>query len=224
MPSNAAFIVSDSRVVYQEGTRSRSVIIGNTGDNASVIQAWIDSGSEGSQNSVAPFMISPPVIRLNRGERRALSIFYNGNPLPKDRESLFWLNLLELQPTPSNDEQENRLKVAVNLQLKLFYRPSSLTHEQDAILDKVSFQLLREGGSTFIAVENRSPFVVSFSRWDFLLEDGSERTLSNIDMTILPFSGRRYLLSDRKIPMVTWVRTQVIDDRGGTVLRRFNVK
>ncbi|QNP49463.1 fimbrial biogenesis chaperone [Diaphorobacter aerolatus] len=220
---HAAFVVGETRVVFAEGVRFKTLMVGNTGETATAIQAWIDSGSEGPHKSTAPFLVSPPVVLLKRGDRRLLNIFHNGSAMPADRESLFWLNLLEVPPVPQEGLEDNRLNVALNLQLKLLYRPASLVHDQRAILDKLSFHLRREGAATHIAAENRSPFVVSFARWDFVLADGGSKSLSQIDLTLLPFSGRVFPLTPDSAAVVTSVRAQVIGDRGEIIERTFPV-
>lgn len=52
---------------------------------------------------------------------------YTGEPLPADRESLFWMNVKAI---PSLDEKlanENTLQIAIQSRIKLFYRPSGLS-------------------------------------------------------------------------------------------------
>ena len=164
---NAAFVVSQTRVIYREGSRSQSMVVGNSGEANVAIQAWVDAGSEGPLHSAAPFVVNPPILLLKPGERQVLSVIHNASAMPQDRESLFWLNLLEVPQTPPHDAQDMRIHVAVNLQLKLLYRPAALIGDGKNLLDQVSFHATREGSSTYIAVENRSPFVASFARWDF---------------------------------------------------------
>lgn len=50
--------------------------------------------------------------------------------LPKDRESLFWLNVQEIPPVATNEES-NVLAVALNTQVKLIYRPKILAEKRE---------------------------------------------------------------------------------------------
>lgn len=54
-----------------------------------------------------------------------IRLIFTGKGLPKDRESLFLFNILEI---PSiNSDNENHLQIAVKSKLKLFYRTSELS-------------------------------------------------------------------------------------------------
>ncbi|MDI8993129.1 fimbria/pilus periplasmic chaperone, partial [Salmonella enterica subsp. enterica serovar Anatum] len=41
----------------------------------------------------APFMVTPPLFRLNGGQKNVLRIIRTGGNLPEDRESLYWLDI-----------------------------------------------------------------------------------------------------------------------------------
>ena len=49
----------------------------------------------------APFLITPPLFRMDAQKEQSLRIVYTHDQLPADRESLFWLNVLEVPPKPT---------------------------------------------------------------------------------------------------------------------------
>ncbi|SUV88436.1 chaperone protein [Bordetella pertussis] len=60
-----------------------------------------------------------------------MRIFFNGYPdgktLPSDRESVFWLNVLEVPPKATPEEGHGVLQLTIRSRLKLFYRPKGLS-------------------------------------------------------------------------------------------------
>ena len=64
-----------------------------------------------------------------------------GEGLPSDRESLFWLNIMEI---PLKVEDPNSVQFAIRQRLKLFYRPPALlggSAEAKAVADAVAARL-----------------------------------------------------------------------------------
>ncbi len=65
-----------------------------------MVQTWVDNGdanpAPGSVN--APFVSVPPLFSLAPQRMQGIRLIYNQSPLPKDRESVFWLNVYEIPP------------------------------------------------------------------------------------------------------------------------------
>ncbi|MGT2494589.1 fimbria/pilus periplasmic chaperone [Cupriavidus basilensis] len=105
-----------------------------------------------------------------------LRIVYTQEPLPADRETVFWLNVLEV---PSKKEgAENALLFAFRSRIKVFFRPVQLT-DVDAAPGKLAWKLVTvegqgPGGKTAkqlaVEVSNPTPYYVSFGRVDARLE------------------------------------------------------
>lgn len=55
------------------------------------------------------------------------------------------------------------MKVAVRVQLKVFYRPPNLKLKVDKLAELQQFTLVRQPGSLTLIVENRSPYFATFS-------------------------------------------------------------
>jgi chaperone protein EcpD len=69
-------------------------------------------------------------------KRAKLQVRFIGPSLPGDRESVFWINLLELQPKPAGklSATQNNVQFSTRTRLKLFYRPEKLAgRPQDAV-------------------------------------------------------------------------------------------
>jgi P pilus assembly chaperone PapD len=63
----------------------------------------------GGVSGKAPFIITPPLYRLDGGQKNIERIVMTGS-LPQEQESLFWLNIKAI---PSASKQMNSLQIAV---------------------------------------------------------------------------------------------------------------
>lgn len=97
------------------------------GKEPSMVQVWIDRGDPNSRADTAnaPFLVTPPLVRIDPNKGQAFRVVFTGAELPKDRESIFWFNLLDVPPLPK-DADANVMQVAYRSRIKLFYRPEGL--------------------------------------------------------------------------------------------------
>ncbi|EFA28624.1 Gram-negative pili assembly chaperone domain protein [Haemophilus influenzae HK1212] len=96
-------IITGTRVIYPAGQKNVIVKLENNDDSAALVQAWIDNGNPNAdpKYTKTPFVITPPVSRVEAKSGQSLRItFTGGEPLPEDRESLFYFNLLDIPPKP----------------------------------------------------------------------------------------------------------------------------
>ena len=152
------------------------------GAQPALVEAWIDSGDPASTPDTAkvPFLITPPLFRMNAGKGQSLRIVYTNQPLPADRESLFWLNVLEIPPKPTSGpgEAKNTLQFAVRSRLKLFFRPASLTGDPIAAPQQVTWKVVADGSAYALEAHNPTPYHVTFSKLS-LTVDGVVHALDN---------------------------------------------
>ena len=118
--ANAGVVIGGTRVIYDGGKKETSLSVTNPDSVPYLIQAWIDTQNGGIEK--APFIITPPLYRLDQGQQNVMRIVRAGN-VPDDKESLYWLNVKSI---PSAEKKENTLQVAVKTRIKLIYRPVAL--------------------------------------------------------------------------------------------------
>ncbi|HAC6679004.1 TPA_asm: molecular chaperone, partial [Salmonella enterica subsp. enterica serovar Eastbourne] len=164
-----------------------------------LIQSWVDGGQKSDRS---PFIVTPPLFRINPGEENILRIVRTGGFLPENRESVFWLNVKSIPAMDSRAPDENRLQLVVKSRLKLFYRPSGLKGDPETAYRKL--QLARHGST--LVMRNPTPyFVTLFS----LKVNGHEVR----DADLVPPEGQvSYRLASPPAGTVTW---QAINDYGG---------
>ncbi|HGH3373975.1 molecular chaperone [Kluyvera intermedia] len=178
--AQAGIVMGGTRVIYEEGKREASMSVTNA-DSAVpyLVQSWVDNYSA-TKNNAPPFIVTPPLFRLDPEQKNVLRINFTGATLPMDRESVFWLNVKSI--SPSNKDDANKLQVNIKSKFKIFYRPKNLPGDAEEAWQKLTFQTL---GSSLVA-HNPTPYFVSF----FSLSVGNEE-LDEPGM-IAPFSNKSW--------------------------------
>ncbi|WP_404765059.1 fimbrial biogenesis chaperone [Proteus terrae] len=158
---NAGIIISGTRVIYNENENEVTVKISNEGKVPVLIQNWIDTGDVDAkpENIQVPFVLTPPIFRIEPEKSQSLRISFTGaTTLPKDKESIYWLNVLKIPPN-ANTEIDNKLQIAYRSRIKLFYRPDVLKDKIGAINAAEGLQFSVSGNT--LKVINNAPYYVS---------------------------------------------------------------
>jgi chaperone protein EcpD len=166
--ANASVVIAGTRVVFPAANGEVTVRLSNEGSQPALIEAWIDDGDPHStpDSAKVPFLITPPLVRMNAGKGQSLRIVYTGQPLPNDRESLFWLNVLEIPPKPTSKpgEEQNTLQFAVRSRLKLFFRPAKLVGEPNIAAQQITWKVVVDGTGYALEAHNPTPYHITFSK------------------------------------------------------------
>lgn len=164
--ASAAIQITGTRVIYPAGEREVTVQLENNGPSPRLLQSWVDSGdaSQGAATSSAPFMITPPITRIEPGKGQSLRLMFTGGDVPGDRESVFWLNVLEVPPRPqAAREGENFMQFAVRTRIKIFYRPKGLAGDPVGSYGLLRWRLLKAGTGHAVECTNPTAYNVSFA-------------------------------------------------------------
>ncbi|RQR53133.1 molecular chaperone [Burkholderia sp. Bp9125] len=126
--AQASVTLSGTRVVFDGTEKEVTIQLANDGKLPALVQAWIDNGDARASPDVidVPFVVTPTIFRVEPGKGQTLRILHSGEPLPADKESLFWLNVLDVPPKASAKDDVNRLQFAFRTRVKLMYRPAKL--------------------------------------------------------------------------------------------------
>lgn len=157
---HAGVTVGGTRVIYDGGKRETTLSVRNGDKIPYLIQAWVDQdGIDGDKKGGAkpPFVVTPPLFRLDPTAENLMRIIRTGGNLPEDRESIFWMNVKSIPSAP--DTAKNVLQIAVKTRIKLFYRPTDLKAPTDETYKQLSFQ--RQGQQLLIT--NPTPYYLSFN-------------------------------------------------------------
>ncbi|CAB5715488.1 Chaperone protein focC precursor [Delftia tsuruhatensis] len=171
--AQASVVLSGTRIIFPASEKEATLQITNSGDLPAVVQAWLDKGDSTAslQNVSVPFVMTPSLFRMEPRKGQTLRIIHSGEPLPTDRESLFWLNVLDVPPKAQDEEDANSLQFAFRTRIKLIYRPKGL---QGTALDapaQLQWSLRTQAdGRLALQARNGTPFIVNLG--DIALESG----------------------------------------------------
>ena len=156
--AQASIVLGGTRIIYPANKSEVQIALKNKDPHTRyLVQSWVSYPDD----TKAPFVITPPVYKLQEKRQTLLHIIYTGDKktLPDDRESLFIANVKSVSAISPDMKEKNTLQFAMKTRLKLFWRPTQL-HESEALKawEKIVF---RREGSVLVA-KNPTPFYVSF--------------------------------------------------------------
>lgn len=167
-PAHASVVIAGTRVVFPAAAGETTVRLTNEGTLPALVEAWIDDGDPNSTPETAkvPFLVTPPLARMDPGKGQSLRIVFTGQALPADRESLYWLNVLEIPPKPkaTPDATQNILQFAVRSRLKLFYRPANLPGNPLTAGQQITFKAMPDGAGFALEARNPTPYYVTITQ------------------------------------------------------------
>ncbi|MDR9616866.1 fimbria/pilus periplasmic chaperone [Providencia rettgeri] len=105
-----------------------SIQMANYSEQPTLTQMWIYEGNINwtPETTNAPFIVTPRINKIAANEGVQLRIRFLGKNLPMDRESVYYLNVLDIVPKSKNTQGMNTLQLAIKTRIKVFYRPISL--------------------------------------------------------------------------------------------------
>lgn len=206
--SIASVVISGTRVIYPENEREVTVKLTNEGQSPVLVQSWLDKGNIDTKpdNINVPFILTPPINRINPEKSQTLRVSYSGGSLPSDRESVFWLNVLEI-PQTQVGVAPNRLQVAFRSRIKFFYRPAGLKSDATEAAKNLSWSIK----SGRLSAENRSSFYVSLV--SVTISHTGKKTAIDGEM-ITPFGSQDFTIKPATLSAGDVVTYEYVNDWG----------
>ncbi|WP_185860229.1 fimbrial biogenesis chaperone [Enterobacter asburiae] len=206
VPALAGVGFSRNRMVYPEGSQSISLKVTNSGNNPYLIQARVTADTDGRQP--APFMVTPPLFRLDGQGEAMMRIIMAGADLPHDRESVFYFSGRAIPTEAPTEAGAGKLGASVSMStrsvMKVFYRPKGLQMAQADSPDRMTFSRTAKG----VRVKNPTAYYQSFALLTF---DGREQDLDGQPSMVPPF-GELVFPAREAVKSVSW---RVMNDYGG---------
>lgn len=126
-PCDAAGIrIGRTRVVYDANKKEVALSLANEDNELPwLVQSWTDTGDGKTRG---PFIITPPLFRLDPQKEQNLRIAWSGAAVAQDKESLFYINVRTIPAVAKEDGSidKNVLRLIYKTRLKLFFRPKGL--------------------------------------------------------------------------------------------------
>ena len=219
--AQAEIILHGTRAIYPSDAREITLQISNNGRKPALVQAWIDEGNAHAtpDQSTAPFMITPPITRVEaqQGQYLRITSLPTSTSLSQDQETLFWLNILDIPPKPStndNSGSDNFLQFAVHSRIKFFYRPSSIKENRNTAAEKIQWQ--RDGSQ--LLIKNPTPFYITMTS---IYQKSADKTIDLLPegLMLKPFSEHALSLKHPNTHDMTFI---TINDYGGRIEHTVN--
>lgn len=193
--ADASVVIAGTRVIFPSSEREVTIQLTNDSKRPALVQAWLDDGDSRAlpENIDVPFTLTPSVFRMEAGNGQTLRLVHTGEPLPADRESLFWLNVLEVPPKAAATEDRNRIQLAFRSRIKIMYRPAGLAGNVDDAPMQLDWRVVRVDGGYALEASNPTPFVVNFG--NVLLKSAGRKHDAGMGY-VLPRGTQRFPIKD----------------------------
>ncbi|BAN46158.1 molecular chaperone [Metapseudomonas resinovorans] len=206
--AQADVVLNSTRFIYPAGQASISISARNGGERPALVRLWVDRGNLESrpEDDDAPFLVMPPMYLAAVGQNQQVRVLFTGTELPADRESLFWINLLDVPPLEGTEKDAEQ--VAVRSRLKLFYRPAGLPGSAETAIEQLDWRLLRTGNGYVLRASNASAYHLSFN--EVHLQDAGRHYAAGAG-TVAPFASQDFPVADLASPprqpraLVLWI-------------------
>ncbi|KGM27812.1 hypothetical protein KS18_13115 [Photorhabdus luminescens] len=202
--------IDATRIIYRADSYAATALLRNSSKEAIyLMQVTVSSIPDGSKT--APFLVTPPLFRMEPGSQNQVRIIKTGQALPADRESLFWFTTQAIPlSTKSNNLSSKQISRGVQVlanTIKLMYRPSGLPVAPEKGFGALRFKTTAEG----ITITNPSPYYITFTSLkvggqELMTKQQKENMVSPFSTLFLPLKGVHYPAK------VSWT---VINDLGG---------
>ncbi|EOG8147988.1 fimbria/pilus periplasmic chaperone [Citrobacter werkmanii] len=213
-PVHAGIVIYGTRVIYPAEKNEITLQLMNQEQNASLVQAWIDDGNTSlpPEKIQVPFLLTPPVVRVPGNSGQQLKIKKMPNMLPNNKESLFYLNVLDIPPNNPAHAGKNVIKFAMQNRIKLFYRPAGIAPVNSATFKKIV--LVRNGKSFIIKNDNANWVTVAE------IKVGSVK-INDKSVMVAPFSSEPVMV---KSSNANQYKLTIINDYGSFISDSVSLK
>ncbi|MBC2680751.1 fimbrial biogenesis chaperone [Pseudomonas baltica] len=169
-PAMANVVIAGTRVVYPAKEREITIKLDNAGNEAALVQAWVDRGDPESRadQADAPFLLMPPVARIAAQRSQTLRMTYTQDRLPQDVESVFWLNVLDVPPLPKSADS-NFVQLAYRSRIKVFFRPEGLKGFAEDTPAAITWSLVPDGKGFALRGRNPTAFSASYNKIELVV-------------------------------------------------------
>ncbi|EMO4452096.1 molecular chaperone [Klebsiella michiganensis] len=194
--AHAGVVTGGTRLIYPGGKKESSLSVTNNDATPYLIQSWVESNK-----GAAPFLLTPPLFRLEGEQQTRLRVIYSGG-LPENKESMFWMNIKAI-PSSQAKAGANTLQIAIKTRIKLIYRPKSIEGTPEMVTEQLRWT---RSGNT-LQVMNPTAFYMNFAE---VKVGGVEVKEAN---WVGPGETARFQLPGVSAGALQW---KLINDYGGT--------
>lgn len=211
-------VLNSTRVVLNNGEKESNLRINNDNSHPVLVQSWIEDRQSNNAKieSSKHFIVTPPIYKMDQGTSQIIRVIKRADDLPDNKESLFWLNVLEVPPSIVGDNAGNALRLAFKTRIKVFYRPKGISSPADDYLQEAITCRKYKGddGREELECQNSSPYHLSFSSAKVKTTRGL-KDITDKSLMIAPFGTNKiYLEASDSVSAFIFI---LINDYGAAV-------
>ncbi|WP_284962043.1 fimbria/pilus periplasmic chaperone [Citrobacter portucalensis] len=214
LPAHAGIVIYGTRIIYPAEKNEVLVQLMNQGERSSLVQSWIDDGDSSlpPEKIKVPFLLTPPVVKVVGDSGQQIKIKKIPNMLPNNKESLFFLNVLDIPPNNPDSAGKNVLKFAMQNRIKLFYRPKGISPVNKHTFQKLS---MKRSGSIY-SIKNDT------ANWVTVTEvKANNAKINNESIMLAPLSSADVALKNAN---ANQYKMTIIDDHGNYISDNVSLK
>jgi fimbrial chaperone protein len=215
-PLAASVVMLNTRIIYPADAQSQTIQFTNNDSIPYVMQMWSDINNPSStpESADGPFVVIPALFRVEPKTGQSVRLVFTGNNLPQDRESVFYLNSVQIPPKNLASSTDNQMLVVLRNRIKIFYRPNTIVGSPERITEQFRFSLKQSVGKWVLAVHNDSGYYASFIKAAAVV--GNKEIPFKVDMVAPKSQADWKLEKDIQSPASAQkIKFTLINDYGG---------
>lgn len=158
--SIAGIQIDNNKFIYIENANNRKIEIKNTSDQEYIIKSSVKQINNDNKEE-SPFIISPPLFKLNANETFFLDVIKIDDIEVKDKESLYKINIKSIPIINNEIKDNNILHVSLNLIYNLIYRPDTLDKKHHEMYKDIVFIKDKKGK---LRIANPTPYYITLTQ------------------------------------------------------------
>lgn len=171
----AALALDATRYIYKGDVPFISAMANNASEKDYGGQVWVDNIVE--KDTRPTFIATPSFFKIKGGGRQVYRVMKVSDHMPKDKESVYWLNLQEIPPA----QEGSGLSMAIRTQVKLIYRPEAIVKGRPGAEENLTVEYLP--GQQWLV--NSTPYIFAIGSVldendksiEFTIEDRNKLTM-----------------------------------------------
>lgn len=217
--AQASVVMTGTRVIFPSGVNEKTIQFSNPDPQPYIMQLQLTT-EDNKPDTKAPFVLLPPVFRMDPHSGQTVRLIANGTAaLPKNKESVFYLNFTQLPSVKSDLQGKNKLVITITNRVKIFYRPESLLGNPNDAYKELRFSL-QNGVLTAI---NPTGFYINITSAQIMMS-GKAVPVSDAGM-LAPLSTTEWKLKQKiTTSSRASIKLKVINDYGSELIKDIPVE
>lgn len=219
--SSASVVLNGTRVILSSQSNEKTLQFTNPDIDPKLVQVWVSSEDANSSldNANPAFLLTPQVFKIEPNTGQVVRLKFLGRDLPKDRESIFYLNFSQIPSLTISSSEKNKLVLLFTNRLKLLYRPKEIEPTVSDAANRLEFKLKHNDRE--ISLANPTGFYYTVRSAE-LIQDGHVQNFITDEM-ITPKSEKTWTLKSKPTKSKAYIKLITINDYGVDTLTEVKI-